>query len=149
MSEQTTHWHYGHNVAGYLPESDVIACEDWADAMSGLRSELDYEREFCEVPDEEPEQDVRAAHYGGLSEATAERADALYDDLTKAMATRADALYKDLTLAMDELDAHVAAGLPGDFLAYTDDGGQHTIPTAWWVRECSEDISECMADQED
>jgi len=56
---------------------------------------------------------------------------------------REDARFASLQCAMDELDRTVAGQ---EFLAYTDDGGQHTIPTAWWVNICAED--ECEVDGE-
>lgn len=39
---QTPHWHAGHNIAGYLPESDVSICATWDDALSALVSDLEH-----------------------------------------------------------------------------------------------------------
>ena len=37
------HWHAGHNVAGYLPESDEPnVFETWKDAMDSLVSDLEF-----------------------------------------------------------------------------------------------------------
>ncbi len=36
-------WTVGHNLTGYLPESDVFAYGDWADAAEGFKAEArDY-----------------------------------------------------------------------------------------------------------
>lgn len=36
------HWHAGHNVAGYLPESDdPCTYAEWSDALSALVSDLE------------------------------------------------------------------------------------------------------------
>src|SRR5216683_8380258 len=37
------HWHYGHNVAGYLPEADIGVALDFAEAASGLGYDLEHE----------------------------------------------------------------------------------------------------------
>ena len=48
----THHWHAGHNVAGYLPESDdSYAYSDWSDALSALREDL--ERAWDDGTDEQ------------------------------------------------------------------------------------------------
>lgn len=35
-------WVVGHNLAGYLPESDVIAFDDYSDALDALVSEMRF-----------------------------------------------------------------------------------------------------------
>jgi len=47
------HWHAGHNVAGYLPESDDAGYPyaDWSDALSALREDL--ERAWDDGTDEQ------------------------------------------------------------------------------------------------
>ena len=38
-----THWHCGHNVSGYLPESDEPnTYEDWSDALSSLVADIEW-----------------------------------------------------------------------------------------------------------
>ena len=99
-----THWSYGSNVSGYLPESDVGHVETWKDAKAGLA--YDIERELDSL-----------AYAPGEDEAT-------------------DALYASLEEAQRELES----AAPGqEFLTYTSDGGQHRIPTAWWIDVCAED----------
>jgi len=98
------HWSYGHNVSGYVPESDVIHVDGWENARIGLRDELEYERDSL-----------------GYAEDDDQRAQALWESVTEA------------------IDAVNAATAGQEFLAYTDDGGQHTIPTAWWINVCAED----------
>jgi len=42
--------------------------------------------------------------------------------------------------SLEEADRLVRAATRGrDFLTYTDDGGEHTIPTAWQIITCTED----------
>jgi hypothetical protein len=36
-----THWHAGHNVSGYLPESDPIYSSEWRGALDAIVWELD------------------------------------------------------------------------------------------------------------
>lgn len=38
---EPTGWHVGHNMPGYLPESDVWHTSDWASAMQSLREDID------------------------------------------------------------------------------------------------------------
>src|SRR5687767_6448963 len=39
----TIHFHVGHNLAGYLPESDVTCFDSWADAVTYLAADMrDY-----------------------------------------------------------------------------------------------------------
>lgn len=42
-------WVYGHNLAGYLPESDVMAFADWPDAKAGFEEML---TQYCQADDE-------------------------------------------------------------------------------------------------
>ncbi|SRR5258708_166389 len=39
------HWHYGHNVAGYLPEADTGTADTFADAKAGLAEDISFERD--------------------------------------------------------------------------------------------------------
>jgi hypothetical protein len=41
MNAITIHWHAGHNVAGYLPESDVYTCASWREALDALVADLE------------------------------------------------------------------------------------------------------------
>jgi hypothetical protein len=93
--------HYGHNVAGYLPEADVGTCDTWAEAKSGLADDIKFERDGLDYAPEDA-------------------------DL--------EALYLSLGETADAL--RLSDG--PSFLSYTDDGRQHTIPTAWWISLCGE-----------
>lgn len=105
------HYHYGHNVAGYLPESDVFAVETAEEARAGLADDLKFERD-------------------GLDYAPAdEDSQALYDSLGEAL---------------DELNT--AADVSQGFSTYTSDGGEHRIPTAWWIQPCYE--TDCELESE-
>lgn len=42
-------WTVGHNLTGYLPESDVFAYEEWADAVEGFKAEA---RDYAETNDD-------------------------------------------------------------------------------------------------
>jgi len=101
------HWHYGHNVAGYLPEADIGVALDFAEAASGLGYDLEHE-------------------LGSVGYAPD--------------GSEADALYCSLEQAKAELDAMASAGESGEveFLTYVSDGGQHRLPTAWWITQCAD-----------
>lgn len=42
-------WVVGHNLAGYLPESDTYAYETWADAVVGLKADA---RDYADADDD-------------------------------------------------------------------------------------------------
>ena len=67
------HWSYGHNVSGYVPESDVICQDGCADALAGLREDLEHERDSVEGDTGDAELDASyQALYDSLGTALAE-----------------------------------------------------------------------------
>lgn len=54
-----THYHAGHNMPGYLPESDVYTCETFDKAKSATINDLEYYGDYlfdCERKNEADEQ---------------------------------------------------------------------------------------------
>src|SRR6266851_6177201 len=102
------HWHYGHNVAGCLPEADTGSADTFADAASGLDGDLEHE-------------------LGSL-------------DMAPGANAETDTLYASLEQAQAELKGMAADGESGEaeFTTYTSDGGQHRLPTAWWITQCAD-----------
>lgn len=118
------HFHAGHNVAGYMPEADVECFATWDEARSFLADELLRAADAVESwADEHDCDDIPCPTYG--------------DECAWMHAQR-------LRGEAEELKEFEGP----EFLTYTNDGGEHTIPTAWWIRPCVEDDCEGADDLE-
>jgi hypothetical protein len=103
----TVHWHASHNVSGSLPDSD-----EPADSYATWH-------------------EARAALLDDLAH---EREGYAYAFGIEPGDTRVARLDYSLADAMAQLSR---ASEDRDFLVYTTDGGQHTLPTAWQIGACA------------
>lgn len=71
LSTRTVHIHVGHNIPGYLPESDVMCFDSVDDALDALRHEIKDQQDFyyegCEA--ETPEQQEKGSECCGWCDA--------------------------------------------------------------------------------
>jgi len=66
-TDPATHhgWHVGHNLPGYLPESDVYHVDDWADARDMVAEDMDDYADALETwADDHDCDDVPCPTYG-------------------------------------------------------------------------------------
>lgn len=60
-------WVVGHNLAGYLPESDTVAYEEWSDAVEQFEAmACEYADDDDEANDADEEPDWTDEDYGSM-----------------------------------------------------------------------------------
>lgn len=113
-NRMTTHWHYGHNLAGYLPESDVGCVQTREDAAVIISFEI---KDYAKSDDDMTAEDIQETVPAHEQEVALEEV---------CMLAHAQAILKD-----DEPDSYT-----GDWSTRLTDGAERLIE--FWIMEVSD-----------